>query len=209
MSDVASIQHAYTISGHVPVSLVAISPSGCRDTLSKDVFFISFKEANFDYFLDSCLGLVLFKDVTNNAMTYNWNFGDGDTSSAKNPIHHFSKDGTYKVVLTLNKETNCVDSAIQRTIFESPLGELLYVPDAFTPNGDGINDFFKVSLFRPCDQYSMIIFNRWGQKIFESDDAANARWDGTFKGEQSEEGTYIYLLKGGGQERKGAVFLVR
>ena len=72
----------------------------------------------------------------------------------------------------------------------------LFVPNSFTPNGDGINDIFlPKGIF--VSEYNLQIFNRWGEKLFESDDI-NEGWDGKFKGEYCQLGTYYYQLIGTG-----------
>ncbi|TAH39164.1 MAG: PKD domain-containing protein [Bacteroidetes bacterium] len=201
--------HTYSLSGSIPVKLVSTSVNNCSDTVSKDIYFISYKGASFATKVDSCSGLTRFVDVTDNAVAYLWDFGDGHTDTSKNPVHAYSADGNYLARLTVNGESACPDSASRYTRFESPLGELLYVPNSFTPNGDGLNDEFKISVFRPCEQYSIVIFNRWGQIVFESEDAGNAVWDGTFKSKMAEEGVYVYLLKSDTQQKKGVAYLTR
>lgn len=201
--------HNYSIAGSVPVQLIAESVHGCTDTLDQTIFFVSYKEARFDYSLDSCSGLMHFGGVTDNAVYYHWDFGDGDTSSQKNPIHLYAENGEYYVVLTVNNETSCHDSIGKMTVYESPEGEKVFIPNSFTPNADDHNDIYRISIFRPCDTYQFMVFNRWGQKVYETEDAANASWDGTFEGREVEEGVYVYILKGNETERKGAIYLVR
>lgn len=201
--------HTYQISGTVPVRMIATSSFGCTDTVDRNIDFVSFKNAEFKWALDTCSGVVRFTDVTRNAVNYLWNFGDGTTSNEISPVHSYSVNGEFEVTLMVNGESACMDSIHSITKFESPLGELFFAPNAFTPNGDGLNDDFRISLFRPCDTYSLNIFNRWGQEVFSSGDAANAVWDGTFHGAAAEQGVYVYLLKGGGMDRNGVVYLIR
>lgn len=208
-SDDYSPTHTYNLSGSIPVQLISSSANACEDTITKDIYFISRKEAFFRTKLDTCNGYVRFVDVTQHAVTYNWDFGDGEKEAIAEPQHKYAKDGSYLVHLTVNGESACPDSTNRYTVFETPLGELLYVPSAFTPNGDGLNDIFRISVFRPCESYSLSIFNRWGQLVFESEDAQNAEWDGTFKNSMAEEGIYVYLLRSGSQERKGVAYLTR
>ncbi|NNF02547.1 MAG: gliding motility-associated C-terminal domain-containing protein [Bacteroidia bacterium] len=74
----------------------------------------------------------------------------------------------------------------------------LYVPSAFTPNGDGINDVFG-AYGEALLNFNMQIWNRWGQLLFESTDAT-ARWDGSYKGEKVPEGTYVYIINARGAD---------
>ena len=204
-----SPSHTYSLAGNIPVRLVSTSPNACTDTVEKEIFFISYKEAQFETSVDSCSGLVHFNGVTDNAVSYYWDFGDGKTDTVKSPLHAYAPDGSYEAYLTVNSKSSCPDSTSRFTTYESPLGERLFVPNSFTPNGDGLNDIFKISVFRPCEQYSLSIFNRWGQLVFESDNAETAVWDGTFKNSMAEEGAYVYLLRSNSQLKKGVAYLTR
>ena len=68
----------------------------------------------------------------------------------------------------------------------------IYIPNTFTPNGDGMNDTFGVS-GEAIKDFNMIIYNRWGQMIFETSDA-NIQWDGTYDGQKAPQGAYAYTL---------------
>ncbi len=209
LSYVESPLHAYSISGYVPVSLKATSLYGCEDVISKDIFFVSFKNSDFGFSVDSCSGIVSFNDITKGSAEYYWDFGDGSVSHEMNPVHRYPKNGEYLISLILNRETPCYDSAALMINYESPLGEVLFIPNTFTPNGDGLNDFFTPSLFRPCDTYELTIFNRWGEKVFESNDVAHMEWDGRYKGEPMPDDVYVYLLTGNGMYRNGTISIIR
>jgi gliding motility-associated-like protein len=204
-----NIEHTYEKAGSIPVVLIARSRYGCLDTLVQDINFTSYKGATFDWQLDSCSGEVRFYDVTRNAVTYRWDFGDGTVSTRETPVHVYRDNGTYRVLLTVNGESACIDTVSRLTVYESPLGERLFVPNAFTPNGDGKNEWFSISVFRPCEQYELFIFDRWGQEIFHADDAATATWDGTIDGRPAETGLYVYLLRSASENRTGTITLLR
>jgi gliding motility-associated-like protein len=209
VSEDISPVHTYSLSGSIPVTLTAVSEHNCRVSIEKDIFFISRKEASFDSWTDSCSGITTFTDVTANAAFYYWDFGDGNTSTEKNPAHKFLKEGNHSVVLTLNGESQCADSVLNNVNTEFPLGEKIYIPNTFTPNGDGVNDIFIASIYRPCEIYSITIFNRWGQKVFFSDDAANFNWDGSFNGEKLAEDVYVYILESGNTRQQGSITILR
>lgn len=206
-SDVAPT-HTYTIAGRVPVKLISISPFGCQDTMVDSIFFVSYKAAYFDARQDSCSRLVSFEQVTENAVVYRWDFGDGTNSFLKNPLHAWAKDGTYRITLTVNGEYACIDSTTRTIDYESPKGERVYLPNAFTPNGDGVNDVFSASLYNPCETYDIVIYNRWGEKIWSSD-LRELSWDGTFSGLASPSGIYVYQISSGDTRRTGTVALIR
>ena len=90
-------------------------------------------------------------------------------------------------------------------------GMVIYIPNAFTPNGDGLNDTFGVS-GEALKEFNLKILNRWGDIIFEAHNARD-RWDGTYMGERVPEGTYIYLITAAGaggqrQSREGNVMVI-
>lgn len=201
--------YTYSISGTIPVSLTVTSEHRCESVLTKDIFFISKKSPDFDISIDSCKGEIKFIDLTNRAAFYNWDLGEGVTSSEINPVHSYSSDGKKTIKLVVNAETQCADSIIKTFYFEGPLGEKVFIPNSFTPNGDGHNDLYSVSIFRPCETYSLTIFNRWGQKVFETDDALNIQWDGSFNGDKLAADVYVYILENNGNRKEGTITILR
>jgi len=86
----------------------------------------------------------------------------------------------------------------------------VFIPDAFTPNGDGLNDSFGVK-GEGIQNFTLSIFNRWGEQVFVCHNARQ-QWDGTYQGKPAEGGTYVYrfLASGkGAKERTGSVTLIR
>ncbi len=88
----------------------------------------------------------------------------------------------------------------------------LYVPNAFTPNGDNINDEFRVG-YRSIESFEISIYDQWGRRVYKSDDITKG-WDGTFRGEKASIGAYFYVIKAKGTDgeeylRKGSISLIR
>ncbi len=141
--------------------------------------------------------------------SYNWNFGDGSTSTNQNPNNVFNA-GTYTVVLTTTSGT-CVATATVEILVED--GFTLEIPNVFTPNDDKSNDIFKIKS-TGVKEISLQIFNRWGQKLYEFS-GPKASWDGiTPNGVKVPEGTYFYFVKATGFdgqeiEKHGTVNLFR
>jgi len=136
---------------------------------------------------------------------YLWNTGD-TTSAIQIDI-----EGLYSVLITSNQSCKSTDSV---TILWGQSS--FYLPNAFTPNGDGLNDEFKpVQRYDYVNTFHMSIFNRWGAMIFETSDI-NLGWDGTHKGNPAYQGTYVYKIvytawpnKEEQQVETGVVTLVR
>lgn len=209
-NDDPQAEHIYHIAGDIPVKLVSTSQFGCRDTAGKDIHIVIRTPAEFELFMDSCSGAVYFSNRSPIAVNYDWNFGDQTASTEKNPVHVYQQNASdYVVTLTVNKESNCQEFIQKNLRYEVNEGEIVYVPNSFTPNGDGLNDVFKLSLWKPCDTYSIHIFDRWGHSVYSNDDAYSTSWDGSFSGHNVPEGVYVYVLEGSSLKRTGYVLLIR
>jgi gliding motility-associated-like protein len=139
-----------------------------------------------------------------------WYFGDGDVSSDVNPTHSYMKPGTYSVSLAVADSLGCTDSVT--VDIELRMDYYVYIPTAFTPNGDIINDRIKVEALG-IEGMQWDIFNRWGLKVFSTDDVDQS-WDGTYGGQPVPEGIYsyrilIYLPFGNITEQHGTFTLIR
>ncbi|MFN0202966.1 MAG: PKD domain-containing protein [Bacteroidia bacterium] len=123
---------------------------------------------------------------------WNWDFGNGDNSTLPSPIYEYSTPGRYLVALAAEDANGCELKAqkvieVVRVITSS-------VPTAFSPNGDGINDVLKVSLFN-ISSMEFRIYDRWGTLVFQTNDPSKA-WDGkNLKGQNVPEGVYTFVLQ--------------
>lgn len=124
------------------------------------------------------------------ALSYNWQFGDGRTDTARNPLHTYTDTGSYIVTLTAFSEFGCRDT-MQLSVYIGPAFNL-FLPNAFSPDGDGVNDVFLGKGFGIVS-LNMQVFNRWGQLMFETNDADKG-WDGLFNGQPVPAGVYSYSL---------------
>ena len=129
------------------------------------------------------------------------------SDNSRNQNIRVTQPGTYWVQVTDSNNCSGKDS-IQ--IYPC---EKLVVPNAFTPNGDGINDLFKPSVYGTVVNYTLTIYNRWGQMIFISRDPGRG-WDGTLSGVPQPEGTYVWdceykLLANKPDHKSGTVILLR
>lgn len=132
------------------------------------------------------------------------------TSQTNNELEYNENLNIYRVVALRNQNDQIV-SISNAVSVEKPYA--LYSPNAFSPDGDGINDFFKVSGQGMID-FVIQIYNRWGQMVYKSTDLSQG-WDGTFKGKNLPTGSYVYKIKTSkyGVEQKlvksGSIALVR
>jgi gliding motility-associated-like protein len=134
--------------------------------------------------------LVQFENASQNAWTYTWEFGDGSTSFLVNPNHTYLQPGPYEIMLIATDQKGCIDS-ISKWITIAP-ERYIYLPNSFTPDADGLNDYF-FGRFIGLMSARFYIFNRWGEEVFSSTNL-NFVWDGTYEGLPVQVGTYTWYL---------------
>ena len=121
------------------------------------------------------------------------------TRHEESTIYEFRESGSFLVQLFVTPMGE-QQSELIATITVSISNSLLEMPNAFSPNGDGINDIYKAkSNHRSIVEFHAYIFNRWGQKIYDWTDI-NGGWDGTWHGKQVKDGTYFVLVKARGAD---------
>ncbi|MFM7566806.1 MAG: choice-of-anchor L domain-containing protein [Flavobacteriales bacterium] len=131
-----------------------------------------------------------FYNLTQNGFGYVWDFGDGNTSYEVHPTHTFSPSGEYLITLIATDMNGCVDSISKPIFIQEEF--YIYIPNSFIPDDNRINDAFSGS-FIGVEWIKIEIFNRWGERLFYSEDLAFA-WDGTFNGEKVPDGIYTWKL---------------
>ncbi len=134
---------------------------------------------------------VTFTNQSQNAVNYEWDFGDGNTDTFVHPSNTYIEPGLYYVTLVAIDEKGCTDTIVKPINIEEEWW--IYVPNTFTPDGDRSNNDFRVSTIG-IDQLDIQIYNRWGQMIFEAHDP-NFIWDGTYGGAYVNDGTYTYKIQ--------------
>lgn len=164
----------------------------------------------------ACPGDVIqFSDTSiGQIVKYHWSFGNGNTSDVKNPptqIFPVTNGIYFPVTLTITDTAGCVQTYKQ--MLQSVNNCYIAVPSAFTPNGDGLNDYlYPLNAYKATD-LTFQVFNRWGQKLFETKDWTK-KWDGTSGGVQQATGVYIWMLQYKDEKKKpvflkGTVALIR
>ncbi len=190
--------HFYTLPGQYTVKHVSTNQHNCssQNTAVKAVTVFNLSNAKFKSdpeIAPSSAPLVSFTDESENAIKYFWDFGDGHGASVlKNPHYLFGDTGTYNVRLITESRESCRDTVYGTIRIKGEFA--IYIPNAFTPNGDGVNDTFG-PLSIGVKEMEMEIYNRWGQKIFQSS-KLNASWSGKNSegGTLNQEGVYLYKI---------------
>ncbi len=132
------------------------------------------------------------------ASSYLWNFGDGNYSTVPNPTHTYITDSVFTASLTVISNTPdlCHDTYGSQILIY-PVSTL-YVPNAFTPNSDDVNDRFYVRA-HAIKSIEVYIFDRWGKLIHEMHSMEDY-WDGTINGEMAPQGVYVYSIRAKGYD---------
>ncbi|PHR44736.1 MAG: hypothetical protein COA32_14050, partial [Fluviicola sp.] len=199
------VTHTFVQAGCYDVTLEVENSTGCisTTTIQNYICVDNYPIADFNFEPDVLTNIVNQANFTNSSVggsTYEWNFGDGESSSSVNPTHTFdteSGEEDYEVTLIAISEYGCADTVTAIIPVREEL--IFYVPNTFTPDGNAYNQTFQpvfTSGFDPQD-YTLLIFNRWGEIIFESTNA-NIGWDGTYGIESNEvvkDGTYVWKIE--------------
>lgn len=212
--------HFYQHEGNYVISFHAQDTNGCAviDTEYVEVFITP--QADFYSIPDVAYTdnpQVQFIDLSLGANYWFWNFDDYASyeynfSDQQNPFHIFSDSGTYLVQLIVTSSHNCSDTV------EKPIRinqeTTIFIPNAFTPNNDLLNDVFKPSIIGIDNaSYKFYIFDRWGRQQFFTDNVEKG-WNGKYDDKECETGVYVYLIlyksyTGKDFKLKGTVTLVR
>lgn len=201
-----TISYTFTNPQCYDISLTVTDAAGCvgTSTLNNLICVESNPTASFiasDYSISELNNTVQFNNQSVGATSYSWNFGDNSSlSTLVNPNHTFpvTEEGTYTVTLTAISDFGCIGTTQANIqVFEELI---FYVPNTFTPDNDNYNQMFKpifTSGFDPFD-YSLLIFDRWGEIVFESHDA-EIGWLGTYGTDNEmknvEDGTYTWTIE--------------
>ena len=207
--------HQYDSSGTYPVTLIITTPAGCVDssTQNVDITIFPLPLAQFDVspdFAPLYNSTIELKDNSENAVTWHWDFGDGQKSDIPVSQYQYQSPGKYTITLQITNIAGC-ESVTSREVFITPF----FIPNAFTPNGDGKNEtFYDPGYAFDVSSVTMRIWNRWGQMVFSSDNMSHV-WDGKdASGNDAPQGVYYYTLKvvqnsGHENDYAGSVTLVR
>jgi gliding motility-associated-like protein len=189
--------HTYYNSGKFNIMLIAFGFGGV-DTMERSIEIYELPHIIFDVSPTAVyIGEpVNFYNHTINGSYYNWEFGDGEFSSESNPTHTYISSGSYNVTLYAWSEHDCVDSLTKPSeIVIKATGDIVF-PNVFRPESDiKENRVFKPGISDNILEYHLMIFNRWGELIFESFNI-NDGWDGYVNGKMSKQDVYVWKALG-------------
>lgn len=199
----ATVQSTNFVSGLGAGSytVIAVDGNGCTTSQTELVASGTPITADFSFdppVVDLTDPLTIFTDLSSaEAFTWSWDFGDpgsaDNASVLQNPSHTYADTGTYCISLIVTDTSGmCKDTTVKCLRVESPF--TFYIPNSFTPNGDGRNELF-MGYGTYIKDFHLLIFDRWGNKIFESKDI-NAGWNGCVNnGEKAvQQDTYVWKV---------------
>jgi len=191
--------HVYEQTGSYSVTLSVVTIYGCTGQISYPNLITVYPvpNADFDFYpnqADINNPVLNFVDQSTNDNAWFWNFGDNSaTSFIPNPTHEYTDPGIYSVTLIVQSTLGCTDTIVKEVKFKPFY--TFYAPNAFSPNGDGLNDvFIPEGVGFDNEKFNLYIYNRWGELVFETDDY-NHGWDGnTIEGNPAPQGVYTWIV---------------
>ncbi|MBL7889483.1 MAG: choice-of-anchor L domain-containing protein [Bacteroidia bacterium] len=194
--------HCFVNAGIYSISLTVSSNNGCSNdtTITNMITVFANPVAGFSAPLSTSIlaPIVQFTNTSTDATIFNWNFGDPtntsspNTSTQANPSHTYGDIGTYCVTLIASNTAGCTDTTEMCVVIDPEF--TFFIPNAFSPNGDGINDEFY-GKGEYIKEFEMFIYDRWGNMIFFTDDI-NKHWDGKANNgaEVAQQDVYVYVV---------------
>ncbi len=193
--------HCYLNAGQYDVTLSVNDINGCKDSVTLANYINVFPNpvAGFNFLSNNPATLleanISIDDLSTGGDTCYWDFGDGNTLTVigcGDVSNQYADTGAYHVTQIVVNANGCADT-IAYDVYIVPY-TTIYIPNTFTPNGNGNNDFFLV-FGEYIDNFHMMVFDRWGNLIFESNDQAKG-WDGKANGGKNlaQVDTYVYVV---------------
>jgi len=200
--------YIYEEPGEFTITLTVKNENGDSSLYARHVDVYSSPKARFEMDLNEIPGegqSVYFYNYSTGAGSFLWNFGDGQTSELRDPIHQYEKEGEYTIILTAISAKGCRDSMILEDAL-TITGPSLIFPNAFTPNMNGpVGGYFRIKesnndVFHPYAEeipveYHLLIYNKKGNLIFESHEF-HIGWDGYYRQELQPQGVYVWKVRG-------------
>lgn len=196
LSNLVAPVHTYDDPGNYFASLTLTNSYGCQmtDTLQYPVVVYPTPEAGFTPSPSQASVLepeIQFNDNSIGASIWNFDFGDNETSILQNPLHVFPDTGTFIITQIVSNQFGCKDT-LQRSVIIDPVINT-FIPNAFTPNENSLNDAFKPTLLGILE-FRMLIYDRWGNQIFETRNMGEG-WNGRFQGIGDLLARDVYVYK--------------
>jgi len=207
------VNTTFATPGQYTATLTVFAQNGCSATITRTIDVLGAPVAGFTLEGELLAETpIAFADTSVGATNWQYDFGDGQGAITASPVHEYSEAGQYIIVQTVTNANGCADR--DSLLITIEVKDILppKLPNAFSPNGDGVNDAFFVR-GGPFETMELKVYNSWGEMIFETTDPL-AGWDGTHDGKPEINGVYVYTViaksvDGVEHDRSGKVTLVR
>jgi len=198
--------YTYFEAGKYTVTLSASNITGQTVKVTRQMIIEVFPRPDADFEVKPKLvyipgGMLYTSNRSFDATSYEWDFGDGTTSTSPEPEHRYKSEGVFDITLIAKNEFGCADTVKTQNAVRVEKGGQVLVPNAFSPNvsssssggsSNGKNDVF-LPLTRGVVEFELLVFNRWGELLFESQDTDRG-WDGYYNGKLCPQDVYMYKL---------------
>lgn len=207
------VNHCYNEVGSFEVGLQAVSPAGCSSFVSIPDYIVVHEIPLVDFTANPRVtnlsdALIKFDNQTNPDYSFSWNFGDNnEAENILNPTHNYLNPGEYCIVLTAENEAGCKSD--QKECITILPDFQFFIPNSFSPNGDGVNDTFFGSGVSIGHQ-ELKIYSRWGNLVFSQASSESVEWDGV--GFDQDAYNYHFIVTdifGKSKTYTGSVTLIR
>ncbi len=204
--------HTFFAGGNFTVRLRGQNEVGTNSEIQKEEYIQVYARPFPDFLVSTRVVYIpdqqaVFRNLSENATSFLWDFGDGTTSTDSDPRHAYTEEGFYDITLIATNEFGCADTLFRAAEVEAISGGQVNTPNAFTPNLDGpsggnvgpgndpsrINDIFLPRV-EGVERFRMLIYNKWGELIFESNSQEKG-WDGYYQNKLAQSGVYVYKLE--------------
>lgn len=200
-SDLKNPSYVYDQAGWYSVGLSVYNTARCFASVSKPKLIQVNPNPLADFEADPWITTmddpeISFFNISDSDSTlidFEWEFGDNASSGDENPVHVYDQAGDYEILMRVETVNGCWDTIIGKVAVTEFVK--LYIPSAFTPNGDGLNDFFQIK-GTPVTDWNLYIYDRWGGIVWSTHNFETL-WGGTdYSGTPVEPGTYVYQITG-------------
>jgi len=202
-------EHTYTTAGDFDVSLSVETTNGCKGSTTLTSFVKVYENPSAAFITNNTQFSLSYANVmcnstasSSNVYDWHWDFGSAsvtdDTSNLQNPAYQYLSQGNFMIWLYVTTIHGCTDSTSMSVMV---VEDSLVFPNFITPNGDGVNDYLDIKNLENLEYNKLMVFNRWGKKVFEKElyKPDIDRWDG----KELADGTYFYILSYKGVLQKG------
>jgi gliding motility-associated-like protein len=200
--------YTYYQPGIYSVTLTVVGPDGSSDVMTQEQIIYVYANATASFAVTpnnvSVPGEPVYcLNLSANATSYVWEFGDGETSTEENPLHYYQEQGDYDVTLIAVNENGCSDTlTLESLVHANDIG-MIEFPNAFSPNTvESSSGYYNIhsldnDVFFPIhkgvEEYKLQIFNKWGELLYESGDIAKG-WDGYYRGQLVKQDVYVWKV---------------